>query len=210
MQTLDAFLPWVLPKAPGCSTPFANQALVDAAIAFCTESLAIREMQASFPTVAATEAYTLTSTAYEEVTKVLAVKLNGSNLPPMPSEFEPDLVAYSGQPTRYYTRRSAGVLSLVLYPNPDRVYTIQVQVANRPKRGTAQLAEDLYHLWLEPLVAGALSRLQSTAGQPFYDPMSSATNAQIALSGARKARQVTDTGNVQATSMVSPNPWGNR
>jgi hypothetical protein len=30
------------------------------------------------------------------------------------------------------------------------------------------------------------------------------------LSGARKARQVTDTGNVQATSMVSPNPWGNR
>lgn len=210
MQTLDVFYPWVLPKAPGCSSPFANQALVDSAIAFCEESLAIREWQTAFPTVAAQAEYTLSSTTYEQVAKVLAVKLNGVSLQSMPSMLDSELVAYSGQPTRYFTRRSAGVMTLVLYPTPDKVYTIQTQVANRPIRGTDQLAEDLFTHWIDGVVAGALARLQSTAGQPFYDPSAAMQNTARALTEARKAKQVTDTGNVQAVSSVTMRQWGVR
>lgn len=210
MQTLAAFLPRVLPKAPGCSTPLAEQSLVDAAIAFCEESLAIREWRATFPTVAATAAYTQANGTYETVSKVLAVRIDGMPIEPMQTRFEGQLITSSGRPTRFFTQRTGDVTSLVLYPTPDRVYTVEVQVANRPIRGTTQLADDLFHLWVEPVTAGALARIQSVAGQPFYDPASAVANNAMAISGARRALQVTDTGGVQAVSGVAMSPWGTR
>lgn len=208
MVNITEFLPWVLPKTPGCSTPLALQAIVDAALTFCQESTAVRTWLSPISTVAGTAEYPLAGTASERVLRVLDVHVDGTLVYPMPAVFDAALTPdVSGNPTRYYARQAGEDVQLVLYPTPDKVYSVDVQVSNGPRRTATEVADDLLHLWLEPVVAGAVSRVLMIPGQPFTDPASAAFYGAQAVSGMRKARVSSDLGRVRATTSVSMRPF---
>lgn len=208
MLAATAFFPWVLPKVPGCSSPLAQQAVVDSAIAFCEESQAVRQWVTPISTVAGTSAYTLSGDADQQVSRVLAVLVD--NYPIQAAPRSQEGYAQTGdtsRPAYYYTKPNGADVDLVLHPTPDSVFTVKVLVALRPRRGASQLTDELYHQWVEPITAGALYRILMTPGQPFTDTAGGALQGQLAVSGARKARIASESGQVRTTSAVTMRPF---
>jgi len=205
MKTLATFLPRLMPLVPGCPEPLAKQALQDSAIAFCEDSLVLREKQ-TFPTVAATGTYTLTSPTDQQPARVMKLWLDGTLLTPSATDTVSAVTSTPSTPTTYYVTRDSSVMLLNLYPVPDGVFTIVAEVAMRPVRAAASLQDDLFDLWMEPLIEGALSRLMSMPGQSFTDQSGAMMLRSSAQSKSRKARNEGGVGRVQASRRVNPNP----
>jgi hypothetical protein len=195
-----------MPLVPGCPEPLAKQALQDAAIAFCEESLVIREKQ-NFTTFANTSTYTLTSPTDQQPARVMNLWVDGVLILPSASDSVTAVSSTAAQPVTYYTTRDSSVFLLNLYPQPDAVYTIIAEVAMRPIRAAASLQDDLFDLWIEPIVEGALARLMSMPGQSFTDQPASMAMRASSLSKARKARTEGGIGRVRASRRVTPNPF---
>lgn len=164
-----------------------TQAIVDSAIAFCDESMALRERLDAFWTVPGIALYELDTPSQQQVSRVLRVALDGAFLTPaLPNTSTP--AQLSGRPTHYETSRTGSVFELSLYSVPDAAYNVVAEVALRPLRDATQLEDDLMNLWVEPIVAGAVARAASIPGQPFTDLGKSQNAAVAAAVGARKAR----------------------
>lgn len=206
MKPVSDIFPWVLPHVIGCPEPLAAQAVTDYAIAFCEDSLAIRQRLDGFSTVSGTAQYTLTQPTDQLIARVLDVWVDNAKLSPVASNVPAPPVPELRRPEFYYTTRSGSVTVLNLYPTPDSAYTVVVDVALRPVRGAATLQDDLFDVWLDVLVSGALGRLMSTPNQPFSDPAYGAVLAQRALSLSRKARIDSGIGRVITSQSVKPRP----
>lgn len=181
---------------------------MDAAIAFCEESQAVRQWVTPISTVAGTSTYTLSGDADQQVSRVLAVLVNNMPIYSAPRGQEGYAQSTnSQQPSYYYTKPNVADVDLVLCPTPDAVYTVKVLVAMRPRRSSIQLTDELFHQWVEPIAAGALYRILMTPGQPFSDPAGAMAQGQLAISGARKARIASESGQVRTTSSVAMRPF---
>jgi hypothetical protein len=73
-------------------------------------------------------------------------------------------------PRGFYTDRTDSLLTLRLTPTPDKAYAAVVNVALRPKITATTLDDDLYNIWIDPLVAMTISKLALIPGQPFTNP----------------------------------------
>lgn len=208
MQALSAFHSRILPYVPGCSYPLMDQALVDSAIAFCDESLVIRQFVQDQITIADTNFYTIADTTHETVARVLTVKIDGTAIAPVNSDDGAlAITTEPGQPVRYYTTRVDSALKVILYPTPDKQYTLSMEVAWKPLRTAAQLQDDLLNVWVEPVVEGAVARLMATPAQPFTDQMAGAAKLLSAKSGARRARIESTSGRTRVSRYVRPRPF---
>ena len=206
MKQVTDFLPRVIPSVQGCPEPMAVRAVVDSAIAFCEESLVLREKQDAFSTVANTVAYDLDAPVAQQVARVLNVWVDGTVIDPIPSELIGIVDTRSTKPTGYYTTRVDSQWQLNLSPTPDAAYSVVVEVALRPTRDAKIVQDDLYNLWIEPIVAGAVGRLMSTPQQPFSDPVTGEAKTLQATAGSRKARVEGTFGRVKSSQRVAPRP----
>jgi len=205
MRPISDFFPRVLPYVPGCPQPVAEQAILDAAIVFCEDSLVIRERFSAFNTDPGIADYGLTTPSDTQVARLLAVYVNGTQIPAWVSDPPPPAVG-SGAPTTYYTTRSDGVFKLELYPIPDRAYEITVEAALRPTRDAATLDSDLFGLWSDAVVSGAIGRLSSIPDQPFSDLARAGAAQLTAAFMGRKARTENGVGRVKGVSRVAQRP----
>lgn len=179
----------------------ATSALVNSAIEFCVESEAIVESLDNLTTVAGQGSYELDSPQDDQrVELVLTVKVAGKNINPYNGELPPG----NGRPVAYQVRIVDEVASLTLIPTPDAVYSVAVEAALAPKRDATTFHEQLYERWLEPVCAGAVSRLKALSNQPFSNPVEAAVDRTRALSDAKKARSATSMLRVQR---VQPRPF---
>lgn len=219
MKAIADFLPRVTPYAVGCSDPMAAQAVVDAAIAFCEDSLVLRELIDPFPTVVGEASYELEAPSQQQVARVMEVWVDGYQLEAVPYEGLDALrgSAYSdtpqtGQPRAFYTTRKGSELLLHVFPLPDKVQTLRVEAAMRPMRNARMLEDDLYNLWLEHIVAGALARIKSIPDMPFTDIAGAYALSMSATSMARRARIEGSYGRVKGNLTVRPRSFsrGNR
>ena len=187
MKPVKDFLPRLAVHLPACPAPVMTQALIDSAIAFCDESMVLRERLDAFRTVPGIALYELDAPPQQQVSRVLRVSLDGGFLSPtLPNTA--GTTAMSGKPAHYETSRAGSMFELSLYSVPDAAYSVVAEVALRPLRDATQLEDDLMNLWVEPIVAGAIARAAAIPDQPFTD-LGKSQNAALAASvGTRKAR----------------------
>ena len=165
MQSLEKFLPRLLPQVPGCPHPLALQSLLDSAIEFCEETGAIQVTCELQPIEVGVPDYDTDTPVGTEIARLLSVTVRGRALhlaahPPHPGD--------GGHPRIAYVNEDGGV-SLFPTPGPDSDGNIAIRLCTRPTRDAKSLDNMLYSKWLEAITAGALYRLASTPGQPFTD-----------------------------------------
>lgn len=172
MKPLSAFYPRILPYLPGCPEPMVDQVLVNSAIEFAEASLTIRQNLDSFSTVVGKVEYDLDPpTRYHDINRVMGVTLDGREL--RPGLFEAirnDMPTANAIPRGFYTDRTDNTFTLRLSPPPDKVYPVTVSVTLRPARNAVLLDDDLYNIWIDPIVSGAIARAMQIPDQPFTNP----------------------------------------
>lgn len=171
MKPLSAFYPRILPYLPGCPEPIVDQVLVNAAIEFAEASLTLRQNLDSFSTVVGKTEYDLDPpTAQHDINRVMSVAVDGRELRPgMFEAIRNDLPTATAIPRGFYTDRTDNTFTLRLSPPPDKVYTVVVAVTLRPARSATQLDDDMYNIWIDPIVSGAIARAMQIPDQPFTD-----------------------------------------
>jgi len=184
MKPLSAFFPRILPYLPGCPEPLAAQVLVNAAIEFSEASLTLRQNLDTFKTFKGQVQYDLDPpSAQHDINRVMGVTLDGKELTAgMAEAIRGDLPTAVAKPRGFYTDRTDSVFTLMLSPPPDGAYDVVVNVALRPARAATQLDDDLYNIWIDPIVSGAIARAMQIPGQPF----SNLAQAQVLLDSAAR------------------------
>ena len=169
MKALSAFYPRILPYLPGCSEPMVDQVLVNSAIEFAEASLTIRQNLDQFNTVIGLSSYDLDPpTAQHDINRVMGVTVNGKELNAGLFEvIRNDLPTAHAMPRGFYTDRTDNTFTLRLSPPPDKAYPVVVAVTLRPARGATQLDDDMYNIWIDPIVSGAIARAMQIPDQPF-------------------------------------------
>jgi hypothetical protein len=172
MKPLSAFYPRILPYLPGCPEPMVDQVLLNSAIEFCEASLTLRQNLDSFRTVVGKVEYDLDPpTKNHDINRVMGVTLDGREL--RPGLFEAirnDLPTATAIPRGFYTDRTDNTFTLRLSPPPDKVYPVTVSVTLRPARNAVLLDDDLYNIWIDPIVSGAIARAMQIPDQQFTNP----------------------------------------
>ena len=169
MKPLSAFYPRILPYLPQCPEPIVDQVLVNSAIEFAENSLTLRQNLDPFRTVVGKVDYDLDPPSTQhDINRVMGVTLDGREL--RPGLFEAirnDMPTATAIPRGFYTDRTDNVFTLRLTPPPDKAYTVLVSVTLRPSRSATQLDDDMYNIWIDPIVSGAIARAMQIPDQPF-------------------------------------------
>ena len=169
MKPLSAFYPRILPYLPGCSEPMVDQVLLNSAIEFAKNSLTIRQNLDPFNTVVGQTQYDLDPpTKNHDINRVMGVNVNGKELTAGLAEvIRNDLPTANAIPRGFYTDRTDSTFTLRLAPPPDEVYPVIVAVTLRPSRSATMLDDDMYNIWIDPIVNGAIARAMQIPDQPF-------------------------------------------
>lgn len=208
MVPLSAFHSRVEPHVIGCPVPVMDQAILDASILFCDDSMVVRDLLDPITTTVDQVEYTLDNPDAERgISRIVNAWYDGSLLTPVAraevhiSEFP------TGIPTHYATRSYGGAMQIRLYPAPNEAKTLSIEVVTRPVRGATTVEDELLDRWADVVVAGAVSRISSIAGQPYSDPMKAGQAGGIFIQGSRKARIEGGTGQVVTVRRVTQRPF---
>lgn len=210
--SLTSFLPYVLPHVVGCTNMLAEQAVLSSCIEFCTQTLLVQELSTQTVTAGVVD-YTVDVPASSVLVRVLGVIHEDSWLTPNSIENMRSGVALRGDvgdstatesTPRVYFQKTPTSEDITLYPVP--VYTVAnglaVRAAFAPSRSASSVDDVLFNNWVEPIAAGAISRLMMIPGQPFSAPaLAGAYRVQFDVA-TRKAAIVARSGQVAASSRV--------
>ena len=190
----------------GCPEPTVAQAVVDAAIVFCEDSMVIREVLDSITLEIGNGAYTLDAPQHQSITRVLNAWVDGVQIQVNPQDQVNPLRTATGPIQGCFTSRAGSEFALSVYPLPDKAYTLTVECALRPVRGATQLEDDLYELWVQPISDGAISRLASIPDQPYTNINLAGSRQMQFLLASRRALVESSYNRTRGTSTVRPRP----
>jgi len=212
MKSFSAFLPRILPYLPGCSEPLVNQALLNAAIEFCEATNVLRQNLDTFDTVVGEVQYDLyPPTSQHTISRVMSVSVNGVDLAPgMAEVIRNDLPTQNAMPRGFYTDRTDSLFTLRLSPPPDKVYPVVVNVALRPTITATQLEDDLFNIWIDPLVNGAIARCMMIPDQPFTNYGMAQQLMKTAESQITNSRIEGNYGLIRGSMRVRSRPFATR
>lgn len=177
---------------------------MDSAIDFCNLSMVLRERLAPSETVAGVAQYDTNESPFTRVTRVHKVWVAGVELQAVSAQDAFLASAPVQRPTAFFVTREGDDILVNLYPTPDAVYPLQVEVVLRPSRGATMLDDGLFDIWLEPVIEGAKARLMAIPDQPFSNPAGAKQAAQLAFTLTQKARVDGSFGRVVGGMRVAP------
>ena len=185
----------------------ATQAIVDAAIQFCESTMVIRQHLDPIVLVADQRTYDLDAPSQQEVARVMRAAVDGMEISLTPLAYETMGTPSRGRPFALAVTRLDSYPEIQLAPIPDAEYTLVVDAALRPKRTATSVADDLWNLWLDAIVAGAVSAVQRIPSQPFSDPTGAAQRHAEFRSHISRARVDASMGKVQSALRVKARPF---
>lgn len=197
MTEYEAFLPYVLPDAPGCPEVVAIQAIRNAAIEFCEKSLVIVRDHEPITVVTGVVDYDLEPPTDMLVTKVMQAWMENNPIEPM----FPDIVreaavynrlfsSYNSAPSRPTSYLQKDERTISIWPRPDKKYVngLTLRVALKPTRSSDSVEDVVFEDYAEVVAAGALSKLMMSNNRPFTNlPLSTARRNEF-LIGMNTAR----------------------
>lgn len=167
-----SFLPEVLPLVAGCSNLVATNAVRNATIEFCTNTLYWQETQASVNLTSASFPYSIVAPSGAQVVTALGVTVDGR---PMGQTTQDTLDlkvlnwrSITGTPRVYfqYNPNTIGV-----YPALDsNTYAFITRSALAPTRASTGVIDFVFDKHLEAIASGTLARLFQMPAQPWTDP----------------------------------------
>lgn len=187
----------------------AAQAIVDSAIAFCENSLAIREYLDTAVTTPGSPYVTLDIPTGCEVARMMDVCVGGRLLAPLSFDTGERAAATNSQglPRMYYVQRLDGDTRLVLLPSATSAEKVTVTCATKPLRNATVVHDELFERWLDVIVDGALGRLYALPDQPFSDAAKAQQRAAQTFFGTSSARRESFFNRVRAANSVRIRPF---
>jgi hypothetical protein len=173
--SIDVFIPHILPSAIGCPDFSVRSAIVEAAIAFCTESHAWTETLDLLYLSNGTHSYELDLPKDSRAVLVKNVWCANGELAPATMEHIlaaiPTWQTARGTP-RFYNQLNWEELRIYPIPNNPASSALTVRAALAPKRTATTFPDSFADRNFQAIVAGALGRLLLVPGQAW-------SNAQL-------------------------------
>lgn len=205
---LEAFLPEVLPGVEGVSYPLALGAVRNACMEFCRRTLTWADtMEDAY--IHGVGEYDLSGPSGSQVLKALSVVIDGV-VPLTPvtldavDSWKKDWRTAPGAVT-HFVQTSASTLNLIAVPEKDGALVVRVACAPTPK--STQVGAVLFDLYQETIKHGALYRLRSVAGTPWFDPSVAGYHQMEFQRGVSAAIVERNRSNSRASLRVSPVPF---
>jgi hypothetical protein len=206
---LSAFRSRIAPRVPTALDFVIDDAVLDAAIDFCEQTLVVKGTLDQFNTEAGVREYDIdASGSQQNVCKVMRVWVQQREIEPL-AEDDVSAFAYvdgiTGATTpssipSAFTEVSPSVVALM--PVPDAAYPVTIRAAMKPKRSATQIEDVLYENWAEEIVHGALFRLFSMAGMPWQSDGMATTHLALYKVGINKALLEATRGRTRAERVV--------
>lgn len=167
MIELDAFMPSILPYAPGCPEPTAYAAIIQAAQAFCERTRLWRDRDQFNVTPASCNVVCAPSGA--DLFEIESARFDGCLLEPISiSDLDakhPNWPQMSEGAGRWITQTDPGSVQLV----PTCTGTLTLTTILRPSDSAEQLP-DLFSQYTQVIADGALAEILMLPAQSFSDP----------------------------------------
>lgn len=163
-MTLTDFLDFILPTVPGCPSPVAKKAAIEAAIEFLTESQAWNEIQDALPVADNAQEYDLDAPTGARCIDIKAVYTRCGELVPVTIEQlaarMSDWQAAEGNVPQLYTR-AFDFTTFRVYPKPTEpgVETMRVHGVYTLKRSSTTIPDDIVDRYGKSIASGALRDL---------------------------------------------------
>ncbi len=209
----EKFLPEVMPYVRDVPEVVAVQAVRNACIQFCEETMYLQQNLDAQPLIAGVHTYDLDpdDNSYRVVQVVEA--WNGEQFL-IPKSVEDLTRIYrvtnwetlSGNPY-YYFRPSANEMRLVPTPTLSNQSMLRVKAAITPTRASTTVDSEIFERYLEPISFGARARLYDTPNQPYYDAKSAQLYLKRFNDAIAEARALVNRGNVRASNRIEFQRW---
>lgn len=188
MAALSVFLPRVLIGAPGCAEFSAEQAVLDACIQFCRETLAMQQFLSAVTVTPGTADYALNAGAGLVAVKVMEASLDGYTLEPAALADLARVADWNVEtgPVECYTQLGDGAMKL--YRVPDAAGSLRIRAAVAPTRAATAVPDMLADRWLDAVTSGALSRLLMQPDRPYTNPKLAQVHLQNFFAEIAKVR----------------------
>ncbi len=173
--TYDNFLVEVMPYVRDVPEIVAIQAIRNACIEFCQETLYIQENLDPMAGISTIGIYDLEpNDGTYKIADIIEVWYGDAFL--VPKSIEQLTRIYrstnwntlGGNPY-YYFRPSSQEIQLVPYPQVTEAGKIRIRAALTPSRTSTGVRSEIYERFLEDIAYGARARLYNTPNQPYYD-----------------------------------------
>lgn len=204
MIELSKFFPRLIPTVMGVSEPLAQQALVDSAILFCDQSLAVTANLDPITVPAGITAIELEPPTNTTIAQVLYVWYNKKILNAVPFGQLTDIYRQDATPVDYTVEYIDEVVNLMVYPAPKEALAsaLTARVALRPTRDATQVHNILYERYVEGIIYGAQAILFNMPDQPWTDVTRAQQCGVAARAKANQARADMMFGRVQSSMTV--------
>lgn len=175
MQTIEysSFLPEVLPYVRDCPEFVAINAIRNACIEFCENSLYWREVLPAIVLEEGEALYDLDLPVGTGVAKIISAGLGYKNLT---ARVEEELREILGEgwrtrpgPVQYYLQDEIEQIRVVMVPDQTYEDDLIVTAALRPTRASTKVGKIVYERFAEVIGFGARARLHDTPGQPYFN-----------------------------------------
>lgn len=169
MIDLDAFMPRIMPYAPGCAEPTAFASIIKAAQAFCERTRLWRDRDQF--NVTPTSCNVVCAPSGAELFEIESARFNGFLLEPialadLDAKYPTWRQMSAGSP-RWITQTEPGSVLLV----PTGTGTLEISTILRPGDDAEQLP-DLFSQYTQVIADGALGDILMLPAQSFSDPQS--------------------------------------
>lgn len=163
------FYPEVNPSVLGCPEPLMLNAVRNACIEFCSDTLYWQEILDPADITAADLPYDIDCPSGTNVAQIMSMSINGAAITPksadwLDANYPGWATSVADSPSYYY---QPDPNTFVLVPAPKTTVTVVMRVAYMPARGAVSVAATLHQYYLEGIAAGAMSRLMGVPGQPW-------------------------------------------
>ena len=204
MIELTKFFPRLIPSLAGVPEPLALQALVDSAIQFCDQSLAVTVNLDPITVPVGVTALELEAPTDTTIAQILYVWYDKKVLQAVPYGQMTNIYRPDATPIEYTVEYIDETVNLMVYPAPDKVVEsgLIVRCALRPTRDATKVHDILYQRYSDGILAGAQAILCNMPDQPWTDYTRAAQMGVLARARANQARADMMFGRVQSSMTV--------
>lgn len=205
------FFPEVIPYALDVPEPQAIFAIRNACIDFCERTTMWRE-KFTADIVAGQPTYFVATPLDSRRASLITVWVDGRTYEPtgtdwLAAKYGFDYRSFDGL-LGYYSEGLNGEIELAGLPQLDLPAGLRGVQALVPTRDSDEVGLDyVYERWIETIAAGALARLMTTAGQPYYNPQAAMMYAAKFSAGTNKAKAEVDGGNGRGRQRIQMRPF---
>ena len=198
MRPWSDFYSKVLPWTPGAFEGSVDDALRQACIDFCEETMCLQRTLDPLRTRTGATSYDLELAPGESVAFLLSVSIDGT---PADLIFPQQADEERESPAAYTLDRA----TLVLAPAPTvGGGRMTVKAALKPTQTADGVDDSVHEQYAQAIAAGAIALLCSQPGKPYSNPQMAATSGQVFANAKEETKQRVTAGHGRVRLRVKP------